>query len=76
MLAGDDWELMRPLRWGERIESRGRIAEIYERFGQHGQTIFIRHEWTFTDEAGEVVALGRRLLARYFPDEGAEGDAP
>jgi hypothetical protein len=67
VLAGDDWELRRPLCWDERLVGVGRIAEIYERFGgQHGQTLYIRHQWEFKDEADELVAVGTRIFVRYF----------
>jgi hypothetical protein len=69
ILAGDEWERHRPLRWDERLTGVGRVADVYERFGgRHGQAVYMRYEWTFTDEAGEVVAVGRRILARYRVD--------
>ncbi|HEY7293474.1 MAG TPA: MaoC family dehydratase N-terminal domain-containing protein [Dehalococcoidia bacterium] len=77
VLAGDEWEQYRPLRWGERIESRGRIADIYERFGgSHGQTLYLRYEWRFTDERGELVAVSRRVFARYATGDRAGEEAP
>jgi hypothetical protein len=76
VLAGDDWELRRPLRWDEQLTCVGRLADVYERFsGRRGRTLYARHEWTFTDEAGEVVAVGRRIFARFFPP-GASEEAP
>lgn len=76
VLAGDDWELRRPLRWGERLSCIGRVADVYERFGgQHGQTLYTRHEWQFTDGSGALVAVGRRVFARFFPPAPAE-EAP
>src|SRR5579883_2825954 len=66
VLAGDEWEQVRPLCWDEQIVSTGRIADIYERFGgRHGQTLYLRYEWRFTDERGELVAISRRIFARY-----------
>lgn len=71
VLAGDEWEQYRPLRWGEPIVSTGRIADIYERFGgRHGQTLYLRYEWRFTDEHGELVAVSRRIFARYASEAG------
>jgi hypothetical protein len=76
VLAGDDWELRRPLRWDERLICVGRVADVYERFGgQHGQTLYMRHQWEFRDEAGELVATGTRIFARYFAAPAAE-EAP
>jgi len=75
VLAGDEWEQLRPLRWGERIVSTGRIADIYERFGgRHGQTLYLRYEWRFTDEQGEPVAVSRRVFARYATGAGGASD--
>jgi len=77
VLAGDEWEQFRPLRWGERIVSSGRIADIYERFGgRHGQTLYLRYEWRFTDERGELVAVSRRIFARYATSDGDDEEAP
>ncbi len=76
VLAGDEWEHRRALRWGEQITGEGRVADVYERFGgRHGQTVYLRYEWTFTDANGKVVAVGRRILARYQVDAGDE-EAP
>jgi N-terminal half of MaoC dehydratase len=75
VLAGDEWEQHRPLRWGERVTSTGTVADIYERFGQHGQTLYVRYEWTFADEASAVVGVSRRILVRYIaPASGAGAD--
>ncbi len=75
VLAGDEWEQYRPLRWGERIVSTGRIADIYERFGgRHGQTLYLRYEWRFTDEQGMLVAVSRRIFARYATADAAGDD--
>jgi hypothetical protein len=75
ILAGDEWEQQRPLRWGERITSVGRIGDVYERFGsRHGQTLYLRYEWTFTGERGEPVAIARRILARYVSEAGDDED--
>lgn len=77
VLAGDEWEHRRPLRWDEQITGVGRVADVYERFGgRHGQTVYLRYEWTFTDAAGEVVAVGRRILARYQVAAEADEEAP
>jgi len=75
VLAGDECELRRPLRWGERISGRGRVADIYERFGgRHGQTLYLRYAWTFEDERGDVVATAHRIMVRYAVV--AEDEAP
>jgi len=66
VLAGDEWELMRPLRWNERITGAGNIADVYERFGgRHGQTLYMRYEWLFVDRDGKVVAKASRIMARF-----------
>jgi len=73
VLAGDEWDLLRPLRWEERISGTGSISDIYERFGgRHGQTLYVRYEWTFVDERGEVVARARRIMARFSAGDGEE----
>ena len=77
ILAGDEWEQFQPLRWEQRLTSVGRIADVYERFGgRHGQTLYLRYEWTFTDETGALVAIARRVLARYLSGEAEDEEAP
>jgi N-terminal half of MaoC dehydratase len=73
VLAGDEWDLLRPIRWDERITGSGRVAEIYERFGgRNGQTLYMRFEWTFTDDGGAVVARASRIMARWNATAGEE----
>lgn len=73
ILAGDEWELLRPLRWGEQISATGNVADVYERFGgRFGQTLYLRYEWTFVDERGELVARASRIMARFDAEEDQE----
>ncbi len=66
VLAGDEWDLLRPLRWNEQITGSGSVADIYERFGgRNGQTLYMRYEWAFVDSAGEPVARASRIMARW-----------
>lgn len=70
LVTGDEWELRRSVRPGETLTAVNRLADLSERFGGRlGHTLTVRHEWTFTDGAGELVALARRSLA-YYRQEG------
>ncbi len=73
VLAGDEWDLLRSLRWNEQITGSGCIADIYERFGgRNGQTLYMRYEWAFEDSAGEPVARASRIMARWSAASAAE----
>src|SRR5215207_7825553 len=57
-------------RVGETLTAFNRLVDLSERFGSRlGQTLAVRHEWQFTDAAGETVAFARRSMAYYRSEE-------
>src|SRR5215208_783352 len=70
LVTGDEWELRRAIRVGETLTAVNRLVDLSERFGSRlGQTLAVRHEWEFTDAAGETVAFARRSMAYYRSGE-------
>jgi len=83
LLTGDEWELRRPIRLGETLAAVNRLADVSERLsGRLGHALMLRHEWIFTDAAGETVAFARRSIAHYAQEsvrpreEPPPGDGP
>jgi acyl dehydratase len=54
-----EFELHRPLRPGETLLCRPRIADIYEKSGKSGAMAFVVRETAVTDRNGELVATLR-----------------
>lgn len=74
LLISNDFAFARPLRLGERLFVRERIADISERLGgRFGYSIYVRTEHRFRDETGAVVATAGRTMMQY-EHEGEGGD--
>ncbi|MGH2601916.1 MAG: FAS1-like dehydratase domain-containing protein, partial [Dehalococcoidia bacterium] len=77
LLTGDEWELRRPIRLGETLTAVNRLADANERLsGRLGHALMLRHEWTFTDAAGDTVAFARRSIAHYAQERVRPRDEP
>lgn len=46
-----------PVRPGDRLTARSRIADIYEKTGRSGPMIFIVHRMEFSNQRGEPVSI-------------------
>ena len=60
LAGGDEWEYGAPVRPGDTITKRVRVAEIYEKQGSRGPIAFVVWESTFTNQRGEVAVRMRR----------------
>jgi acyl dehydratase len=70
ILTGDEWELRRAIRLGERLTAVNRLVDLNERFGSRlGHALTVRHEWEFRDAAGEAIAFARRSIAYYRQED-------
>lgn len=66
LLIANEWTFERPLRMGERLTARNRIADVVERFGgQFGYSLHFRTEVEFRDERGELVARSNHTMMQY-----------
>jgi len=54
--GGVDYELLLPIRAGDVLVSSARVADIYEREGRAGKSLFGVFETTYTNQNGDVVA--------------------
>ena len=54
--GGVDYELLLPIRAGDVLVSSARVADIYEREGRAGKSLFGVFETTYTNQNGDIVA--------------------
>ena len=57
--AGDDFELLAPIRPGDTLTCREKVVDAYEKQGSSGHLIFTVREKTFTNQHGELVLIRR-----------------
>lgn len=56
MHAADDWEFFEPVRPGDTITAKRRIAEFYEKQGQKTPLLFSVSEISYYNQLGQLVA--------------------
>lgn len=59
MAGGTEVEYIRPVRPGERLTGKSRIADITEREGRTGPLVFQTNETTYRDDDGNPVVIVR-----------------
>ena len=59
MAGGTEIEYVRPIRPGERLTAKSKIADITERSGRSGPLVFQTNETTYRDDAGNPVVIVR-----------------
>ncbi len=57
--SGDDFELLAPVKPGDTLTCREKVADAYEKQGRSGHLIFVVREKTLTNQHGQVVLLHR-----------------
>lgn len=63
LMAADEMTLLAPIHVGDVLTAVARIADIRERIGGRvGHSLFVDHEWTYTNQHGEEVARTRRTV--------------
>jgi hypothetical protein len=66
ILISNEMEFERPIRLGEVLTLRTRLADINERFGgRFGYSLYFRSEVEFADASGAVVARSARTMMQY-----------
>ncbi|MGE5595657.1 MAG: MaoC family dehydratase N-terminal domain-containing protein [Hyphomicrobiales bacterium] len=76
LLISNEMSFERPLRLGEELTVRQRIADISERLGgRFGYSIYVRSETEFFDASGQLVASTARTMMQYEHEaRGEDGD--
>ncbi len=67
--AGKRVEVRAPLRPGDTLVGRSRIADIYEKTGRSGSMIFIVHQMEFRNQRDELVSIVDWRMVRTPPPE-------
>lgn len=68
--GGNEYEFLQPVRPGDRITCRWKVADIYEKEGKRGKLLFVIREATFTNHRGELLGRNRETLI-FLPREGS-----
>ena len=64
--AADEFTILAPIRIGDRLTVVQRLADVQERIGGRvGHSLFVHHEWSYTNQHGAVVARTRRTRAHF-----------
>lgn len=63
--GGGEWEFFLPLRVGDTVTSRTKLANVFEREGRIGKMLFFVYETTYTNQHGELVARSSSTLINY-----------
>jgi acyl dehydratase len=63
LYAGEEWEYRAPVHAGDTVTAETRLAALEEKSGGSGPFVLATTETTYTNQAGEVVAIlrGRRI---------------
>ena len=60
MAGGTETEFVNPIRPGDMLTSRSKIADIFERVGRSGsKLVFVVTETVTTNQNGDIVTIGR-----------------
>jgi acyl dehydratase len=63
--AGNEVEFFEPIRPGDTITVTGKLAHIAEREGSMGRMLILTFEYTYKNQTGKVVCIGRNNIIRY-----------
>lgn len=63
--GGYEWEYFQPVRAGDVITARSKVANAYTRSGRLGPTLFVIFEITYQNQREQLVAKVRNTLMWY-----------
>jgi len=64
--SGDEWEFIEPIRPGDRLEVRGKIADLSESEGRR-RMLFITTEYSYRNQHGRLAMVARRTTVHFAP---------
>ena len=64
LYGGVDTEYYNPIRPGDVLTARSKLADIYEKEGKDGKLIFMVFEATVTNQRGELVTISRHTFIK------------
>ena len=63
--GGQEYEYLGEIKEGDKLTTRSRISDVYEKEGKRGGTLtFVTSETTFTNQRGEDVLIARTILVQ------------
>ena len=62
--GGNRFDYVAPVRIGDRISARGKVADVYEKEGSSGNLLFIIFETNYVNQDGAPVARLRGTMIR------------
>ncbi len=62
--GGVEMQFFKPMKAGDVITTRAKLADVYQKQGKAGVMIFMACEVSFTNQKGELVAIGRHNFIR------------
>lgn len=63
--GGQEYEYLGEIKVGDKLSTRSRISDVYEKEGKRGGTLtFVTSETTFTNQRGEDVLIARTILVQ------------
>ena len=66
LMAADAWQVSADIHIGDTMTIVPRIADLQERIGGRvGHSLFVHHEWVYTNQRGEEVARVRRTVTHF-----------
>jgi acyl dehydratase len=60
--GGNEYEFFQPLRPGDVINSKSRVAQVYDKEGRSGKLVFLIGETTYTNQRGELLGTNRETI--------------
>jgi hydroxyacyl-ACP dehydratase HTD2-like protein with hotdog domain len=63
--GGGEWHFFLPLRLGDTITARTKLAKVFEREGKIGKMLFFVYETNYANQHGELVAISSSTLINY-----------
>ena len=63
--GGEEWEFFLPMRLGDTITSRSRLASVSEREGRIGSMLFFVYETSYENQRGELAARCSSTMINY-----------
>lgn len=64
--GGIEWEFFEPVRPGDMISFKHRLADVYWKAGKENRLLFIAGETTLTNQKGQLVATNRGSAIYFF----------
>lgn len=63
--GGQEYEYLGEIKVGDKLTTKSRISDVYEKEGKRGGTLtFVTSETTYTNQRGEDVLIARTILVQ------------